>query len=107
MSACGLAIERDYFNLQTLVARRPPEQRRITTADLWLWVAHQAGPRFTDSDINDVLVAARVDDEQDVTLAQFTHTVVHMFEAFFAMLDADGTGFVTEVRSSPANCCRS
>lgn len=66
---------------------------------MWDWVSQQTGSSFDEHLVDEVLVAAGADDDQDVTLLRFTHVVVHMFEAFFATLDRHRTGYVTQARS--------
>jgi DNA/RNA-binding domain of Phe-tRNA-synthetase-like protein len=99
VGACRDTVAREYAALQAAAGARPPDgDRTVTTEDVWLWVSSQTTERFSDEDINGVLVAAGVEDERDVRLAAFTHVVVHMFEAFFRMLDIHGTGYITQAR---------
>jgi hypothetical protein len=102
--ACGDVLECEYRCLLSAAAARPPGERGVTTGDLWEWVSLQSGDSFSDVDINNVLLAADVEDERDVTLGQFTQTVVHMFASFFAMLDVHGTGYITKVRCLRHTC---
>jgi hypothetical protein len=97
IASCGRGIEREYEALQGKAAQRRPGQRTVTTEDVWDWVSEQAGSHFPDHLINQVLIVANADDEDDITLAHFTHVVVHMFEAFFSTLDRHATGILTQV----------
>ena len=101
VSACGRNIEREYEALVATAAARGPGEATVTTADVWDWVSQQTGSSFDAHLVNQVLVAAGADDDQDVALPRFTHVVVHMFEAFFATLDRHRTGYVTQARHTP------
>jgi hypothetical protein len=96
VASCGRSIKGEYDTLRE-VAEMRPGQRTITTADVWEWVSEQTGSHFPDHLINQVLVVAAADDDDDITLARFTHVVVHMFEAFFSTLDRHATGIITQV----------
>lgn len=72
------------------------------TADLWDWVEDQAGTTLDADDVNAVLDrSAGAADDEDVSLQQFTHVVVHMFEQFFHVLDKQGCGYLTQVCPPP------
>lgn len=99
---CHRSIAREYAKLaaaaQARAAERPGAPRSVVTADLWDWVEEQAGATLDADDVNGVLQrSAGAADDEDVSLQQFTHVVVRMFEQFFRVLDKQGCGYLTEV----------
>lgn len=103
LNRCQRSIQREYAKLVEAAGARAEEHpgapRSVVTADLWDWVEEQAGATLDADDVNSVLNrSAGAADDEDVSLEQFTHVVVHMFEQFFRVLDKQGCGYLTQVR---------
>lgn len=106
---CHRSINREFAKLKAAAearaADRPGAPRSVVTADLWDWVEEQAGATLDADDVNAVLDRSEgAADDEDVSIAQFTHVVVRMFEQFFRVLDKQGCGYLTQVRSTAHRC---
>eukprot|EP00892_Ulva_mutabilis_P003074 jgi/Ulvmu1/12768/UM096_0010.1 len=101
LQQCHRSIQREYGKLAAAAAARaadhPGAPGCVVTADLWDWVEDQAGATLDADDVNAVLNRSEgAADDEDVSLAQFSHVVVHMFEQFFRVLDKQGCGYLTQ-----------
>lgn len=109
LDRCHRSIQREFAKLKAAAearaADRPGAPRSVVTADLWDWVEEQAGATLDADDVNAVLERSDgAADDEDVSVEQFTHVVVRMFEQFFRVLDKQGCGYLTQVRCVVCLC---
>jgi hypothetical protein len=106
LDKCKQNVEREYRRLCAAAAARAVAQpglpAHVTTADAWDWVEEQAGNLFSAPDINAVLQKSEgAEDDDNLSLSQFSHIVVRMFEQFFRLLDHSEAGYLSVVRPRP------